>query len=186
MIIANQKKKENICEYLIYMFQVEDSVRSLNFDLNEIKKKVIERFDLPDFEESQVLEWYTDIVSLMKQEKITEHGHLNALNEIIMELTYLHNMQLNLINDSAYKKIYDVAKPNILELAKKSNQDHINEVEVCLNGLYGLFLLRIQKKQISQETQDAMNSFSSILAVLAKKYNDMKNGKVNLPANMKN
>ena len=33
MIIAQQKLKENIAEYILYMYQIEDVVRAYHFDL---------------------------------------------------------------------------------------------------------------------------------------------------------
>ena len=34
MIIARRKRKENIAEYLLYMWQVEDLIRANNFDMD--------------------------------------------------------------------------------------------------------------------------------------------------------
>ena len=34
MIIARQKRKENIAEYLLYMWQVEDLIRANKFDMD--------------------------------------------------------------------------------------------------------------------------------------------------------
>ena len=36
MVKAEQKRTENIAEYIIYMFQTEDLVRALKLDLNQI------------------------------------------------------------------------------------------------------------------------------------------------------
>ncbi len=36
MRVAQQKFKENIAEYLLYMFQIEHVIRSFNFDLTAI------------------------------------------------------------------------------------------------------------------------------------------------------
>ena len=37
MIIARRKRKENIAEYLLYMWQVEDLIRANNFDMDSAK-----------------------------------------------------------------------------------------------------------------------------------------------------
>ena len=34
MIIASQKKKENIAEYLLYMWQIEDIIRAYGLDID--------------------------------------------------------------------------------------------------------------------------------------------------------
>ena len=36
MLLAQQKQKENIAEYIIYMYQMEDIVRAFQFDLDKI------------------------------------------------------------------------------------------------------------------------------------------------------
>lgn len=38
MIIARQKRKENIAEYLLYMWQVEDLIRANKFDMDSINR----------------------------------------------------------------------------------------------------------------------------------------------------
>ena len=37
MIIASQKKKENIAEYLLYMWQIEDIIRAYGLDIDQIQ-----------------------------------------------------------------------------------------------------------------------------------------------------
>ncbi len=43
MYIASHKRKENIAEYLIYMWQIEDIIRANDLDIDKIKNNVIER-----------------------------------------------------------------------------------------------------------------------------------------------
>ena len=44
MIIAEQKRKENIAEYLLYMYQVEDMIRANGLDLDSIENSLISKF----------------------------------------------------------------------------------------------------------------------------------------------
>ena len=37
MYIASQKRKENIAEYLLYMWQIEDMIRANGLDIDRIK-----------------------------------------------------------------------------------------------------------------------------------------------------
>ena len=46
MIIASQKRKENIAEYLLYMWQIEDMIRANGLDLGKIRTNVIDRFKI--------------------------------------------------------------------------------------------------------------------------------------------
>ena len=56
MIIASQKRKENIAEYLIYMWQIEDIIRANNLDIERIKENVIDRFNLDDNKQRDSIE----------------------------------------------------------------------------------------------------------------------------------
>ena len=46
MYIASRKHKENIAEYLLYMWQIEDLIRASGLDIDLIKANVIDRFNL--------------------------------------------------------------------------------------------------------------------------------------------
>jgi hypothetical protein len=41
MLLAQQKQKENIAEYIIYMYQMEDIVRAFQFDLDKLVQFII-------------------------------------------------------------------------------------------------------------------------------------------------
>ena len=42
MYIASAKRKENIAEYLLYMWQIEDIIRAYGLDIEKIKESVID------------------------------------------------------------------------------------------------------------------------------------------------
>ena len=44
MITASQKRKENIAEYLLYMWQIEDIIRANGLDMDKIKSNIIDRY----------------------------------------------------------------------------------------------------------------------------------------------
>ena len=44
MFISKQLKQQNIAEYLIYMWQVEDLIRAYGCDLNRIREQLVPRF----------------------------------------------------------------------------------------------------------------------------------------------
>lgn len=46
MKIASQKRKENIAEYLLYMWQIEDIIRANGLDMDRIRHNVIDRLGL--------------------------------------------------------------------------------------------------------------------------------------------
>ena len=57
MIVAKQKRKENIAEYLLYMWQVEDLIRANQFDIDSIRRTVIAQYDQPDDVKEEIAGW---------------------------------------------------------------------------------------------------------------------------------
>ncbi len=43
MIIAQQKRKENIAEYLLYLWQVEDLLRACKLDIDTVDRMITAR-----------------------------------------------------------------------------------------------------------------------------------------------
>lgn len=38
MIVAREKRKKNVAEYVLYMWQVEDTIRAFNFNINTLEE----------------------------------------------------------------------------------------------------------------------------------------------------
>jgi hypothetical protein len=109
---------------------------------------------------------------MMELENIKTSGHLQVLKNVVNDLNDLHLWLLNQPEEVKYKKYYEAAKPHILALASKMKGQIINEIDICLHGLYALMLLRLQKKEISPETQESMDTFRYLIAYLSAKYHD--------------
>lgn len=90
MIIASQKHKENIAEYLIYMWQIEDLIRANGLDIDRIKENVIDRFDLTPGARKEMTEWYESLIDMMRREGVEKSGHLQLNKNVIIQLTDLH------------------------------------------------------------------------------------------------
>jgi hypothetical protein len=186
MLIANQKKESNIAEYILYMWQIEALIRSFNFSIYELEDAVISHYGVSGKEQLEITNWYKTLIAEMKSQRIKQTGHLLSLREIIEELLMLHNMLINLFKDEKYLLLYGQALPNIDALLAKSDTTKLNEVEICLNGLFGKLSLKIQKKLISEDTEKAIESFSKLVAYLTHKYHEMKAGKFVLPGPVNN
>jgi len=184
--IAIEKHNTNIAEYVLYMWQIEDLIRSCKFDIGFIQDSIINRYDASEQAKEEIKNWYEGLIKAMKKQHIEEKGHLSEINELILELSFLHNSLLNIYNDEEYILLHQIAANNIAELQKRSKGENLNDITVCLNGLYGLLLLKLQKKEISKETSEAMTTFSQMLGFLSKKYREIKEGKFELPDKMKN
>lgn len=174
MIIAREKKKDNIAEYILYMWQIEDMIRANHFDLDKIKENIIEKFDQPDEIKNEMVEWYRDLINKMEKENIKEKGHLNFLNEIINELENLHQELLHNTNELDYIADYNKAKSNINDLKTKSRGTTSGDIETALQGLYGFLLLKLQGKNINPSTNDAIASISTFMSHLSYKYKERK------------
>ena len=58
MYISKQLKEDNIAEYLLYMWQVEDLIRANGCDIDRIEQAVIAQYRLPDEDKRQLRLWY--------------------------------------------------------------------------------------------------------------------------------
>ena len=59
MIVARQKKKENIAEYLLYMWQIEDIIRACGGNIDVIQKQIIDGYRGQSPETMNAIrEWY--------------------------------------------------------------------------------------------------------------------------------
>jgi hypothetical protein len=181
MIIAQEKRKTNIAEFILYMWQVEDLIRSSKFNFSHIDKIVISKFSLPDETLNEIRTWYTNLITLMIDENIQERGHMSFLTNLIRELNDLHLRLLHSADEKKYQQIYQKASENIKSFKQKSPETYYSEIEVCLTGLYGYLMLRLQQSQISAETKTAMTSFSNLLAALSTRFREIEEGLKELP-----
>ncbi|MDD2436826.1 MAG: DUF4924 family protein [Massilibacteroides sp.] len=181
MIVAREKRKENIVEYLLYMWQVEDLIRANHFEPDQIKKNIISKYDQPEKIKKEILIWYEELIEMMRQENVMEKGHIQLNKNIIIALTDLHLRLLKSSKEIIYAAAYYKTLPHIIELrAKSGSTEEVPELETCLTAVYGYLLLRMQGKEISKETQEAVKQISSFLAILADKYRQDINGKLKL------
>lgn len=179
MFISQKKLQENIAEYILYMYQIEDLIRAFKFDAS----KIMTHFVLPQLPDSsfenQYKKWYDELIQQMKNQKIEEKGHLYIIQEVMIELSYLHNTLLNLSNDMKYKNLYETAIEHIESFREKSNLKEKNHIEIMFHALYMKFLMKLQKKEISSETEESFDAMRVVIAYLTRAYHQMKRGELN-------
>ena len=180
MIIAQKKRKDNIAEYLIYMWQVEDLIRANNFDMDSIKRTVISHYEQPEEVKEQIAQWYEEIINMMREEGVMEKGHIQLNKNVIITLTDLHLKLLKTPKEMIYGAAYYKPLPYIVQLRSKSGGNDLPELETCFSAVYGYLVLRMQGKEISAETLEAIKQISSFLAILAEKYRADMNGELEL------
>jgi hypothetical protein len=181
MIIAQEKRKTNIAEFILYMWQVEDRIRASGFNFSHIDKTIISKFSLPEETLDEIRTWYINLITLMIDENIQEKGHMSFLRNLIRELNDLHLRLLQSADEKKYQEIYQKASDNIRSFKQKSPDTYSSEIEICFTGLYGYLMLRLQQSEISPETKAAMTSFSNLLAALSTRFREIEEGLKELP-----
>ena len=181
MIIARQKKQENIAEYLLYMWQIEDIIRAFHGDIDTIQKQIIDGYrDQSPETLKEIREWYDNLCEMMRLEGVLEKGHLQINKNVLIDLTDLHQRLLKSTREPFYGATFFKTLPYIVELRARAGNTEAGELETCFNALYGILLLRLQKKEISPETEKAVHQISQFLALLSEKYKQEKAGELEL------
>lgn len=175
MLVAREKKKSNIAEYILYMWQIEDMLRAMGLNIDEVDKHVVEAFQVDGQVKREIHDWYDNLIAMMKQEKVERKGHIQVLKNTMDELTELHFYLLHQAHDRRYHELVTMAASNLVEFRRKAGvDDSVSDVELAMNGLYGNLLLRLQKKEVNPETLRAMETFSRMVAYLAARYKQME------------
>lgn len=168
MIHASQKKKENIAEYLLYMWQIEDLIRANQLDIDKIQANIIDRYaDLDPSKRKEMREWYESLIDMMRREGVAEKGHLQLNKNVISDLEDLHRRLLADPKFAAYSAQFYHTLPLIVDLRSRAGEKKSGEIETAFNALYGILMLKLQRKEISKETLEATAQISKFLALLA-------------------
>ena len=196
MYIAEQLKKRSVAEYLLYMWQVEDTLRAYGLDVERMAAEYVPQFGL-DEEKSEALKgWYESLVEMMREEGVTERGHLQVNKNIIILLSDLHAQLLKSSKHPMYAAMYYKVLPYIVELRGKREKvsgerlavseerlevrGEKGEIENCFDALYGVMLLRAQKKEVSVETATAIDNIAKFVGMLSEYYKKEKEGELEL------
>jgi hypothetical protein len=175
MLVAQEKRKTNIAEYILYMWQVEDLLRVCSFNAEMIDLKLVSRFN-PDEETSlAIAAWYNNLALMMEKEHITEKGHLQVIANLVNDLNEFHLKLIETQKDEEYLRLYRINRDTISEFILKSGGSIENEVEACLNSLYGMMLLKLKNAEISPLTQKTVEDFGRMIGHLSARYIQFEN-----------
>ena len=144
-----KSKKDNIAEYILYLWQMEDYLRAFpqNADATQ---------ELHELNE------------MMHREGIVDGGHLTLASNALAELEDLHSELLN--EDAMYRAAIMRLQPSLNLLKAKTDRPTMSDIEACLLLLYQIMLLRLQKKEISPETANVQTQATQLLQFLSKTY----------------
>lgn len=170
MFIAKELRKKSIAEYLLYMWQMEDIIRAMGCSLPLIRKAYISKFSGYTNEQKEAeLDWFGNLIRMMNEEGKREQGHLNVNTIIIKDMLDLHNRLLQSNKFPIYNAEYYKVLPFIVELRNKGNKE-VSEIEICLDALYGIMMLRMQQKEVSPDTEHAIKEISTFIGLLSDYY----------------
>lgn len=175
MLVARQKRKENIAEYILYLYQVEDLIRAFQLDINVINNNLVPRYKVDEATTKDISDWYENLVVMMEKEGKQKNGHLQFLVNLVNDLHEFHLRLMQTDVNPMYVSVYKAVAGLVNEL-KQKNPVAGNEVQVALDGIYGYLLLKIQKKEITPETEDAVKRMSTWLSHLSRLFKDFESG----------
>ena len=146
-----KSKKDNIAEYVLYLWQMEDYLRAFP-------------------QHADATQELRDLNEMMHREGIVEGGHLALANNALGELEDLHAQILN--EDAMYRAAIIRLQPSLNLLKAKTDRPTMSDIEACLLLLYQIMMLRLQKKEITPETASVQTQATQVLTFLSKTYHD--------------
>ncbi|MCG6188398.1 DUF4924 family protein [Maribellus maritimus] len=175
MLVAKKKRKENIAEYILYIYQVEDLIRAFRLDMNLIENQLVTNYRVDENTSKEITDWYSNLVIMMDKEGIREQGHLQFLVNLINDVNQIHLKLMETGIDENYISTYQAVAGLITEL-KQKNKEAQNDVDLAITAIYGFLLLKMQKKTISDETTEAIKRISKWLGLLSEMYKKYEEG----------
>lgn len=149
-----KSKKDNIAEYILYLWQMEDYLRAFPQNAEAT----------PELHE---------LNEMMHREGIVEGGHLALANNALSEVEELHAQLLD--EDALYRAAMIRLRPALNLLKAKTDRPTMSDIEACFVLLYQIMMLRLQKKEITPETVDVQQRATQVLTFLSKTYKELVN-----------
>ena len=146
-----KSKKENIAEYILYLWQMEDYLRAFPAQADATAE-------------------LQELNEMMHREGIVEGGHLQLAQNALSELEELHTRLLQ--EDAIYRAAIIRLTPSLNLLKAKTDRPTMSDIEACLLLLYQIMLLRLQKREITPQTTSVQQQATQLLQFLSKTYHD--------------
>ena len=181
MDIAKAKRRENIAEYILYLWQLEDLLRALQFSPEAIFSTLIApRKDIGEEQKHVFLLWYMDLANLLRQEGKEEKGHLEHTLHLIQDLHDLHLQLMKLPVGAHYRQTDARLEPELPRLRSVLGNPGMNDTELCFRALYAAMLYRIKGEGDKSAVTDTLEYISPVIAELADMHGKVERGEVNL------
>lgn len=181
MDIARAKRRENIAEYILYLWQLEDLLRALQFSPEAIYSQLVApRRDLTEEQKSLHLTWYMELAALLREERKEESGHLDHTLHLIADLHDLHLRLGELPAGARYRALYARLAPELPRLRGVLGRSDMNDTELCFRALYAAMLYRIKGRGGESAVADTIECVSPAVAELASLYGKAERGELDL------
>lgn len=181
MDIAQMKRRENVAEYILYLWQLEDLLRALQFSPEAVFSTLVApRKDITEQQKPSFLMWYMDLANLLQEEGKEEKGHLEHTLHLIGDL---HNLHLQLMQQHAgehYRATYARFEPELPHLRAVLGNPGMSDTELCFRALYAAMLYRIKGEGDKTAVTDTLEYISPVIAELADMYRKVETGEIDL------
>ncbi len=182
MYIAQQKRRENIAEYILYLWQLEDLLRALKFSPEAIYNTLVEpNTNLDEQQKQQLFMWYMSLVGLLKEEGKEQQGHLSHTLHLVGDVENLHLQLLTLPVGEHYRTLWEPLKEELPRLRIVIARDGIGDIELCFRALYATMLYRLKGDNSKEGAiEDVTSLISPVIATLADLYRKVETGEIDL------
>jgi hypothetical protein len=157
------------------MWQIEDLLRACSFDTENIEKQLVARFEADKNAAKEIFDWYSNLALMMEKEHVQEKGHLQVIINLVNDLNEFHLKMLEVQKDQEYVRLYQSNQDAIAEIFQRSGMEYKNEVEVCLNALYGFLLMKLKNTELTELTSKTMGDFGKMIGHLSTRYIQFEN-----------
>ncbi|MCM1034789.1 MAG: DUF4924 family protein [Paludibacter sp.] len=147
-------KRENIAEYILHLWQMEDVVRAF-----------------ADDEALAQNEFLSDLLNMMRTEGVMQSGHVQLAKNAMQEAEETH---AQLLQEATYRAAVMQLQPSLALLKSKSANPAATDIEIMFVFLYSIMMLRLQKKEITADTQLMLQQVSKLLVRLSLEYKQQK------------
>ena len=179
MDIAQAKRRENIAEYILYLWQIEDLLRALQFSPEAVYSQLVTPRGVSQERAMEMLAWYMDIASLLRSEGKEQCGHLDHTLHLIADLHNLHLQLMELPAGTRYREKYAHLLPCLPTLRSIVGREEMSDTELCFRALYAAMLYRIRGGG-EQAVADTVEYISPVIAELSAVYRKVERGEVDL------
>lgn len=181
MYIAKSKRKENIAEYILYLWQLEDLLRALQMSPEAVYSQLVEPREVDVQSKQELLMWYMELANLLREEGKEQHGHLEHTLHLISDLQDLHLQLLKLPVGAHYRELFARLAPELARLREIEGKVEMSDMELCFRALYAVMLYRIKgAEQAKTSIEDVLEVVSPVVAELARVFGGVESGEVDL------